>query len=144
MVKKEERHVQDMTQDCRRGDPQCLFCRWIAAGRAVRTLGTVAAFNDGHPVTEGHLLVVPLRHTASGFDMTSREIRDSERLIRDLAAEIRHSDPTVTGFNIGMNIGAAAGQSVFHAHIHLIPRRDGDCDRPKGGVRGVIAGRRSY
>jgi diadenosine tetraphosphate (Ap4A) HIT family hydrolase len=50
----------------------------------------------------------------------------------------------VTGFNIGMNIGRSAGQTVFHAHVHLIPRRDGDCDNPKGGVRGVIDGRRGY
>jgi diadenosine tetraphosphate (Ap4A) HIT family hydrolase len=50
----------------------------------------------------------------------------------------------VTGFNIGMNIGESAGQTVFHAHIHLIPRRDGDCDNPRGGIRGVIDGKRCY
>lgn len=122
----------------------CLFCRWIDAGRAIRTLGSVAAFEDGYPVTKGHLLIVPLRHTTDGFSMTRQEVRDSESLIRDLAETIRRDDPAVTGFNIGMNIGESAGQTVFHAHIHLIPRRDGDTDDPKGGVRGVIAGKRRY
>jgi diadenosine tetraphosphate (Ap4A) HIT family hydrolase len=110
----------------------------------VEKLGTVVAFNDGYPVTEGHLLIVPLRHTVDGFSMTEQEIRDSETLIRTLSAKISKSDPLVTGFNIGVNIGESAGQTVFHAHIHLIPRRDGDCDNPKGGVRGVIEGKRCY
>jgi ATP adenylyltransferase len=125
-------------------EPNCLFCRWIRAGKAVETLGTVAAFNDGYPVTEGHLLIVPLRHIADGFSMTGQEIRDSETLIRTLSAKISKSDPLVTGFNIGINIGESAGQTLFHAHIHLIPRRNGDCDNPKGGVRGVIDGKRCY
>ena len=121
-----------------------MFCRWIQTEKAVETHGTVAAFYDGHPVTAGHLLIVPLRHTAGGFSMTAQESRDSEVLIRTLVERIGKSDPSVTGFNIGTNIGASAGQAVFHAHIHLIPRRDGDCDNPKGGVRGVIDGKRGY
>ena len=125
-------------------DPDCLFCRWIRTGTAVETVGTVAAFNDGYPVTEGHLLIVPLRHTADWLTMTARELRDSEALIRRLTGRIKTADPGVTGFNIGTNIGRSAGQTVFHAHIHLIPRRDGDVDNPKGGVRGVIDGKRGY
>lgn len=125
-------------------DSSCLFCRWIRAGKLVETLGTVAAFNDGYPVTDGHLLIAPLRHAADWLSMTNQEVRDSETLIRALAERIRQGDPLVTGFNLGTNIGAAAGQTVFHAHIHLIPRRDGDTENPKGGVRGVIAGKRGY
>jgi ATP adenylyltransferase len=125
-------------------DPDCLFCQWIRAGKAVQTLGMVAAFNDGYPVTDGHLLVVPLRHTANWLSMTAEELRDGEALIRRLTAQIKKADPSVSGFNIGTNIGLSAGQTVFHAHIHLIPRRDGDVDDPKGGVRGVIDGKRSY
>ena len=125
-------------------DPDCLFCQWIKAEKAIEKLGTVAAFNDGFPVTEGHLLILPLRHAADGFSMTEQEIRDSESLIRILAEKIRTNDPSVTGFNIGMNIGESAGQTVFHVHIHLIPRRDGDCDNPRGGIRGVIDGKRGY
>ena len=122
----------------------CLFCKWIEEEKAIEKLGTVAAFDDGFPVTEGHLLVVPLRHTADAFSMTEQEIRDSQTLTRRLCDKIRKEDPTVTGFNVGMNIGESAGQTVFHVHIHLIPRRKGDCDNPRGGVRGVIDGRRSY
>ena len=125
-------------------DQNCMFCRWIRERAAVETLGTVAAFKDGYPVTEGHLLIVPLRHTVDWFSMTAQEIRDSEALIRILSEKIGESDPSVTGLNIGMNIGESAGQTVFHAHIHLIPRRDGDCDNPTGGVRGVIDGKRGY
>ena len=122
----------------------CLFCKWIEEERAMEKFGTVAAFKDGYPVTEGHLLVVPLRHTADAFSMTEQEIRDSQALTRRLCEKIRKNDSSVTGFNIGMNIGESAGQTIFHAHIHLIPRREGDCDNPRGGVRGVIDGKRSY
>ncbi|WP_319405461.1 HIT family protein [uncultured Desulfosarcina sp.] len=125
-------------------DPICLFCRWIRAEKAVKTFGTVAAFHDGNPVTDGHLLIVPLRHTADWLSMTPQEVRDSEMLIRHLVEKIRRKDPSVTGFNIGVNIGVSAGQTVFHAHIHLIPRRDGDTENPKGGVRGVVDGKRAY
>jgi diadenosine tetraphosphate (Ap4A) HIT family hydrolase len=126
------------------GDADCLFCRWIRAGRMLTQLGSVAAFVDGHPVTDGHVLIVPLRHVADGFAMSREEIRDSEALIRSLTTTICRNDATVSGFNIGMNVGESAGQTVMHAHIHLIPRRDGDTPTPRGGVRGVIPGKRSY
>jgi diadenosine tetraphosphate (Ap4A) HIT family hydrolase len=122
----------------------CLFCRWIRAGVAVETLGTVAAFSDGYPVTQGHLLIAPLRHTPDWLSMTSQEIGDSETLVRALVDRIRQRDPLVSGFNLGTNIGASAGQTVLHAHIHLIPRRDGDTANPEGGIRGVIDGKRGY
>ncbi len=125
-------------------DPDCLFCRWIRAGQPAAQFGTVAAFNDGNPVTDGHLLIVPLRHTPDWLSMTEQEVRDSEALIRTLAVRIRQRDPSVSGFNIGANIGTSAGQTVLHAHIHLIPRRDGDTDNPRGGIRGVIDGKRCY
>lgn len=125
-------------------DPGCIFCRWLRQGRALETFGTMAAFADGYPVTEGHLLVVPRRHIPDGFAMTGQEILDSTALIRRLSRRIQQNDPSVSGFNIGMNIGAAAGQTVWHAHIHLIPRRQGDSDNPKGGIRGVIDGKRCY
>ncbi|MGD8367926.1 MAG: HIT family protein [Desulfobacterales bacterium] len=125
-------------------DTGCIFCRWIREKRAVASMDSVAAFEDGHPVTEGHVLLIPLRHTPDWFSMTETELRDTDRLIRKMAKEKREADPSVTGFNIGTNCGASAGQTVFHAHIHLIPRRDGDSDDPRGGIRGVIDGRRCY
>jgi ATP adenylyltransferase len=126
-------------------ESNCLFCRWIRGERPMLTrLGTIAAFHDGFPVTDGHLLIVPLRHTPDWFSMTEKEHADSQALIRRLAEQIMRKDPAVTGFNIGTNSGASAGQTVFHAHIHLIPRRKGDCANPEGGVRGVIDGKRCY
>jgi ATP adenylyltransferase len=72
------------------------------------------------------------------FSMTARERSDAEALILFLREKLLADDPTITGFNIGINCGASAAQTIFHAHIHLIPRRDGDTDDPRGGVRGVI------
>jgi diadenosine tetraphosphate (Ap4A) HIT family hydrolase len=125
-------------------ESDCLFCRWVRTGRALARRGSVVAFKDGYPVTDGHLLILPVRHVSDCLSMTRDEIRDSEVLIRSLTATIRQNDPTVSGFNLGTNVGESAGQTVMHAHIHLIPRRDGDTPDPRGGVRGVIPGKRSY
>ena len=122
----------------------CRFCYGNIADRVVEELGTVIAIADGYPVTEGHLLIVPKRHIADYLQMSRRERDDADDLIRLLAGDIRQKDHEVTGFNIGANCGESAGQTIFHAHIHLIPRRDGDTPNPKGGVRGVIPGKRAY
>jgi diadenosine tetraphosphate (Ap4A) HIT family hydrolase len=76
--------------------------------------------------------------------MTDQERRDAESLIRILKKRLSESDESITGFNVGMNCGESAGQTIFHAHIHLIPRRDGDTPDPTGGVRGVIPDKMSY
>jgi diadenosine tetraphosphate (Ap4A) HIT family hydrolase len=124
--------------------PDCLFCSQEYRHGIISEHGTVFAVRDGYPVTEGHLLIIPFAHRADFFDTTPEERRDAEELTDRLAREIRESDPSVTGFNIGMNCGESAGQTIPHAHMHLIPRRDGDTADPKGGVRGVIPGKRSY
>jgi len=112
-------------------------------GRAVETLGTVVAIPDAAPVTAGHLLVVTRRHTPDYFTMTPRERRDAEALLLRLRERALAEDPAVTGFNVGCNCGASAGQVVMHAHIHFIPRRAGD--GPDGrGVRGVIRNKMAY
>ena len=122
----------------------CPFCTPEIRERIVAEQGTVFAVHDRFPVTEGHLLILPFRHTPDWFSLTEEERRDADALIFFLRDKIRGEDPTVTGFNIGMNCGASAGQTIFHAHIHLIPRRDGDTDDPRGGVRGVIPHKRKY
>lgn len=76
--------------------------------------------------------------------MTAQEHRDAEDLIRVMRDRIRTSDASVTGFNIGMNCGQAAGQTIMHAHIHLIPRRPGDVEDPRGGVRGAMPHKMHY
>jgi diadenosine tetraphosphate (Ap4A) HIT family hydrolase len=125
-------------------DPGCLFCPEKVTHRIVEEYNTVFAIKDGYPVSEGHHLIIPRRHTSDWFSMTENERRDSDALIRILRSRLSESDPTITGFNIGMNCGTSAGQSIFHAHIHLIPRRDGDTPHPRGGVRGVIPRRMGY
>jgi diadenosine tetraphosphate (Ap4A) HIT family hydrolase len=99
---------------------------------------------DGFPVTEGHALVIPKRHVSDYFGLTSAEIAACNNLLHLMRASVLKNDPTVHGFNIGMNAGEVAGQTVFHCHIHLIPRRPGDVANPRGGVRHVIPGKGSY
>ena len=124
--------------------PPCIFCPANLKNRIVAEMDTVLAISDGNPVTAGHHLVIPKRHSADWFSMTEKERRDIDALIMILRRRITQVDSSVTGFNIGMNCGESAGQSVFHAHVHLIPRRDGDTLQPRGGVRGVIPGKMDY
>jgi len=96
----------------------------------------VAVFEDRYPVTRGHLLFVPQYNTDDVIlDCVETAMREGRRMVRD-----RECD----AFNIGINCGAAAGQTVMYPHVHLIPRHDGDCTDPVGGVRGVISGQANY
>jgi len=113
-------------------------------GKIVEECESVVAIADKFPVTQGHLLVLPRRHTPDLFGMVERERLDANNLLRILRGRIQQNDSTVTGFNIGMNCGEDAGQTIMHAHIHLIPRRRGDTAKPRGGVRGVIPGKMAY
>lgn len=122
----------------------CPFCATETATRQVAEHGTVFAIRDRFPVTEGHLLLISIRHVPDWFDLSDRERRDAEELLLQLREQLCTEDPSITGFNIGINSGPSAGQTVMHAHIHIIPRRDGDCEDPRGGVRGVIAERQKY
>lgn len=81
------------------------------------------AIKDNYPVSEGHFLIVPKRHASDYFTMTTSERLDCDNLIRILQKKLSNSDPTVSGFNVGMNCGESAGQTIFHAHIHLIPSK---------------------
>src|SRR5207344_773299 len=102
------------------------------------------AIRDNYPVTALHTLVMPKRHAATFFDLFEPERRAINQLLDELGAEIMKNDASVSGFNIGMNNGDAAGQTVGHAHVHLIPRRQGDVQDPRGGVRAVIPGKAHY
>ena len=126
-----------------RTDP-CPFCQLNMVSKILETWGTALAIEDKNPVTKGHTLVLPIRHTQDFFSMTCEEKKDADNLIQLLCGRIQESDSTVTGFNIGVNCGESAGQTIMHAHIHLIPRRDGDMPQPEGGVRGVIPEKRKY
>ena len=124
--------------------PECLFCSSLIRERIVEEMGSVFAIKDHYPVTEGHHLIIPKRHTLDFFSMTEQEKKDTETLLVMLKKRLSEKDGTITGFNIGMNCGESAGQTIFHAHTHLIPRRDGDTEEPRGGVRGVIPSKMKY
>jgi len=100
--------------------------------------------HDGFPVTEGHTLFIPKRHAADYFELTQAEINAINQLMIRQKEALQRSDKTIEGFNIGMNCGETAGQTVFHCHVHLIPRRQGDVENPRGGVRHIIAGKGYY
>ena len=125
-------------------DLGCPFCSDQVKAAFIEEYGSAAALRDRNPVTPGHVLVIPKRHTPDYFSMTDTERRDAHALLRLLRDRIQEDDASVTGFNVGTNNGRSAGQTIFHAHIHLIPRRDGDTPEPRGGVRGVIPGKRGY
>ena len=124
-------------------ETNCPFCS-LPPDRIIATDGPCIAFRDAFPVTPGHTLIIPRRHTPPFRDVTPDEWAAAHRLAKKLAADLQAEDPAITGFNFGINDGPAAGQTVFHCHLHLIPRRAGDHPAPKGGVRGVIPGKAHY
>lgn len=93
------------------------------------------AIRDLYPVTNLHTLVVPKRHVSDYFDLYQPERNAIHALLDEQRSAIRQSDADVAGFNIGVNAGEAAGQTIFHCHIHLIPRRTGDIDKPLRSMR---------
>ena len=120
----------------------CVFCT-MDPDRVLFSNGLAFAIYDGFPVSPGHMLIIPIRHVPEFFGATD----DEKQALLDLLDQGKrfldekfHPD----GYNIGINIGEAAGQTVMHLHIHLIPRYSGDVEDPKGGVRGVIPGKRKY
>ena len=120
----------------------CPFCNPDAA-RVFLRRQYVFALWDGFPVSEGHALVVPHRHISTWFEATADERVQLFGAIEAVCGIIRTRWNT-DGFNVGINIGEAAGQTVPHLHLHVIPRRHGDVPDPRGGVRHVIAGKGNY
>ncbi len=124
------------------GPLTCPFCN-PAPGEVVLENDLCYARYDKFPASPGHLLIIPFRHVASLFDATDEEQAALLALVREanvLLDEEFHPD----GYNIGVNVGEAAGQTVMHLHVHVIPRYVGDVEDPRGGVRGAIPGKRVY
>ncbi len=124
-------------------EADCLFCQ-PPKDRVIAENDLAYAYLDGYPVSARHTLLVPKRHAATYFDLEQPEINAIHQLLHQARDSILADDGSVTGFNIGMNCGPSAGQSIFHCHVHLIPRREGDTKDPRGGVRAVIAEKRRY
>ena len=123
-------------------DASCPFCKIQHKPNDNNVLSF--AIEDKYPVTKFHTLVLPKRHVASFFELSSSEQRSCLLLLESMKEKIKKKDSSVTGFNIGINDGQDAGQTAFHCHIHLIPRRKGDVSDPRGGVRHTIPGKGFY
>jgi ATP adenylyltransferase len=121
----------------------CHFCD-LPKDRILDETGTCFVILDLYPVTPSHTLIITKRHVSSYFELDSQEHAEVWQLIDKHQQRISNEDQSVTGFNIGINCGEDAGQTVMHCHVHLIPRRKGDIDDPRGGVRGVIPDKRIY
>lgn len=121
----------------------CLFCH-LPADRVIASNELALAIRDGFPVTAMHTLIIPKRHVETYFDLSQSELKACDRLMHEARQVIQAEDSTVAGFNIGMNAGEVAGQTVFHCHIHLIPRRPGDVKNPRGGIRHLMPGKGDY
>lgn len=121
-------------------DP-CLFC---TDPRGVSIQHELAfSARDTYPTSPGHTLVIPRRHVSSFFDLTPEEVSTCMGLIKE-EKKLIDEEFNPDGYNIGVNVGAAAGQSILHVHIHIIPRYKGDVENPQGGVRHVIPKKAYY
>ena len=121
----------------------CLFCNINESGVAHENDLAYASF-DSYPVSKDHCLIITKRHIIDYFELSKEELIACHKLVKILKDEITIKDQSVKGFNLGTNIGKVSGQSIFHCHFHLIPRRDGDVENPQGGVRSVIPSKQHY
>ncbi|OPX45945.1 AP-4-A phosphorylase [Ruminiclostridium hungatei] len=112
----------------------CIFCDYINDKNYLMENELAVAIYDKFPVNKGHVLIIPKRHYASYFDATQDEIIAFNDLTKKVKA-LLDSNLKPDGYNIGINIGEAAGQTIFHLHVHVIPRYYGDVDNPRGGIR---------
>lgn len=122
--------------------PGCPFCPPLSVDPVVANEGAVA-LPDGFPVSPGHTLIVPRRHVRSFFDLTPEERGDIMHLVVELKG-ILEDLHRPSGYNVGWNDGPAAGQTVPHAHLHVIPRYEGDLPDPRGGIRWVLPEKADY
>ena len=121
----------------------CIFCS-IPRDRIILENELIYAIRDNYPVTPLHSLIIPKRHVEDYFSLTKDELLSCDALLKEVKSSIKAEDESVNAFNVGINSGEAAGQTIFHCHIHLIPRRVGDVENPRGGIRHLIPGKGDY
>ena len=121
----------------------CLFCT-TKNDDIIEENKFAFATLDSYPVSNQHCLIIPKRHVKDYFELSEEEVLGCDQLIKKVKITVESNDKTIKGFNIGINSGKEAGQSIMHCHIHLIPRREGDVENPQGGVRGVIPSKQHY
>lgn len=134
---------QHYNQLIRKERPNCPFCNPEADRELIVESATSFAVFDKYPVTQGHALIIPKRHCTNFFELSFKE-QSACIFLANKVKEILNIRFSPNGFNLGINIGEKAGQTIEHAHIHLIPRYAGDVSNPQGGIRGVIPNKQQY
>ncbi len=122
----------------------CIFCDKTNCKVIYSTENFFIIRDTAYPVTKHHTLIVTNRHVEDFFNLTKKEMNDLDEILKKQKEELKNLDNEISAFNVGVNIGKDAGQSIMHCHIHLIPRRKGDVEDPRGGVRGVIPEKQKY
>lgn len=122
---------------------RCPFCDKIESHQLVLEDPLAVAIPDAYPLNPGHTLVLPRRHEPDFFKLTAAEESAIWRLIHALRDDLQ-ARLALAGYNIGINVGSAAGQTIAHVHVHLIPRYHGDVEDPRGGIRWIIPARAPY
>ncbi len=122
----------------------CIFCNKTNCKVISTTKHFFIIRDTKYPVTKHHTLIITNRHVDDFFELSKNEMNELDEILKAQKNELKGLDKEISAFNVGINIGKDAGQSIMHCHIHLIPRRNGDVKDPKGGVRGVIPSRQKY
>ena len=122
----------------------CIFCNKTNCKVISSSKHFFIIRDTAYPVTKHHTLIITNRHVDDFFDLTKDEMGDLDEILKKQKKELKNLDKEISAFNVGVNIGKDAGQSIMHCHIHLIPRREGDVDNPQGGVRSVIPLKQHY
>ena len=122
---------------------KCVFCE-VDKNLIVNSSDLFYVIRDAYPVTYLHTLIISKRHVETYFDLNDEELSELPSIIKAERQALLEIDKSIKAFNIGMNSGAEAGQTISHFHVHLIPRRTGDVKDPRGGVRGVIPDKQNY
>ena len=121
----------------------CIFC-YPPKDRVISKYNFFYVLEDLYPVSKFHYLIIPYRHEEDYFKLEETEVKELHSILNIEKKKLINLDNSISGFNVGINIGKDAGQTIFHTHIHLIPRRNNDTSNPTGGVRGVIPNKRIY
>jgi len=122
----------------------CPFCEINSSRSIIEETELCYGIHDGFPVTDLHTLIIPKRHVSDYFELYQPELNAINSMAKSLKNVLMKSDASIQGFNLGINNGKTAGQTIMHCHIHLIPRRNGDINNPHGGVRAIIPGKAEY
>jgi diadenosine tetraphosphate (Ap4A) HIT family hydrolase len=135
----------NMKAEFQKADANCVFCDLLGKDHEILVENeTFWAKGDGFPIAKGHSLIIPKRHITSPAELDNKEWIDMRLILEEICSTLKNNDGEITGFNIGVNIGRDAGQTVPHLHMHVIPRRPNDIPDSRCGVRMINPGKADY